>query len=168
VIVLTGDIEGECKIVSLAPDFTDYQELGQGSEDWRGVSPCFTSEAIYFGTDAQFMQNHLYKYNRETQSLASLCEVNGPIFYSCPTKNGFLFASTAEMCPSQTSPDAILYYLDPLTDVVEEITRFSKDSFPTRYFQFGIINFPILKWSVQAIPISGVALRGLDGRFVAF
>jgi len=166
VIVCTGDINTECRIIAFSPDFSKQEILGEGTEDWRTISPQFSKNAIYFGTDAQFEQNRIVRYDRKTKTIRLLAHVNGPVFYSFAVENGWVFGTSAEMCPSQTSPEAILYYLDAQTETVEELARFSKDIWPTKYFQFGIFNFPIIQRHVNKIPISGTALKGLDGKFI--
>lgn len=165
-IVCTGDIKDECRIVAFTPDFSAPKLLGAGTEDWRTISPQFSSEAIYFGTDAQFMPNRLLRYDRISGALTPLAEVNGPVFYSAAMPGGWLFATSAELCPSQTSPEAILYFIDAMSEQVRIVARFEKDRLPTRYFQFGILNLPIMDTPQSRVPISGVGLRRLDAKFV--
>ena len=165
-IVSTGDLESECHIFAFDPNFTDFQTLGEGSENWRTISPQFGIEAIYFGTDAQFSQNCLLRYDRASGKLTELAQVNGPVFYSAPLPGGWIFATTAELCLSQTSPEAILYYIDAANETVSIVASFTKDRLSTRYFQFGILNLPINSGPQARLPISGVALKGLDAEFV--
>lgn len=165
-VVATGDIGDECRIIAFDPDFASSQVLGMGTEDWRAISPQFTRDAVYFGTDSQFKQNRLFRCDRTTWALNAIADVNGPVFYSTQVSDGWVFGTTAELCPSQTSAEAILYHVDATTDQVHMLARFTKDRWPTRYFQFGILNFPIIDHSIGQIPVSGTALTGLDGRFV--
>lgn len=164
-IVCTGDIKDECRIIAMAPDFSAHEVLGSGSEDWRTISPQFSAEAVYFGTDAQFFPNGLMRYDRATGALSELARVNGPVFYSAALPGGWLFATTAELCPSQISPEAILYYIDAASEAVSTVARFEKDHLSTRYFQFGIVNLPLSDAPQSRLPISGVALKELDGIF---
>jgi hypothetical protein len=166
IVVCTGDLKSECRIITFDSNFKLLKILGSGTENWRTISPQFTPDAIYFGTDAQFSPNKLFRYDRITGILKELSLVNGPVFYSLAIKNGFLFATTAELCPSQSSPEAILYFVDSKTNKVSIVKRFLKDIYPTRYFQFGIINFPITCTQLLEVPISGVALKGFDSSFL--
>lgn len=167
-IVCTGDLDSECRILAFDAQFQTSNTLGEGSEDWRTISPQFAPEAIYFGTDAQFTPNRLMRYDRATGALRELAQVNGPVFYSAALPGGWLFATTAELCPSQTSPEAILYYIDSASETVSTVARFDKDRLSTRYFQFGILNLPLSDTPQMRLPISGVALKGLDGKLVMF
>lgn len=165
-IVCTGDLDSECGILAFDPKFQTYTTLGGGSEVWRAISPQFAPEAIYFGTDAQFTPNRLMRYDRATGALGELAQVNGPVFYSAALPGGWIFATAAELCPSQTSPEAILYYIDASSEAVHILARFEKDRLSTRYFQFGIFNLPLSDTPQSRLPISGVALKGLDAKFV--
>lgn len=165
-IVCTGDLDNECRIIAFSPDFATHELWGAGSEDWRTISPQFAPDAIYFGTDAQFTPNRLMRYDRATGALGELAQVNGPVFYSAALPGGWLFATTAELCPSQTSPEAILYYIDAASEAVHILARFEKDRLSTRYFQFGILNLPLSDTPQGRLPVAGVALEGLDAKFV--
>ncbi len=165
-VVAAGDIGDECRITAFDADFRSSEVLGMGSEDWRAVSPQYAPDAIYFGTDAQFEQNRLLRYDRATGALTTLAEVNGPVFYSAAVGDGWVFATTAELCPSQTSAEAILYHVAAATGQVRILARFAKDRLSRRYFQLGILNFPFVASSIGKMPVSGTALRGLDGKFV--
>jgi len=165
-VVSAGDIDDECRIVAFTPDFQTAEVLGIGTEDWRTISPQFSKDAIYYGTDAQYAQNRLFRYDRTTQNLTPLADVNGPVFYSVSVADGWVFGTSAELCPSQTSPEAILYHIADQTNDVTILARFPKDRWSKYYFQFGILNFPEISGETSVIPVSGTALKGLDGQFV--
>ncbi|WP_137119545.1 hypothetical protein [Segeticoccus rhizosphaerae] len=167
VVIATGDVGDECKLLSFSADFTECAAVGEGGEDWRMISPQFTSDSIYFGTDAQYQVNAIKRYDRRSGMSISLAKVNGPVFYSAPCRQGWLFATAAEMCVSQTTPEAILYYVDPADDTVTPIANFAKDYLSTKYFQFGLLSLPIITRPQEVIPISGTALKGIDGKFFA-
>ncbi len=166
IIVCTGDIGHECKILSFDSDFGVPEILGCGSEEWRTVGPQFAPDALYFGTDAQFTSNHLIRYDRVTGGCSALAPVNGPVFYSAALTNGWLFATSAELCSSQTSPEAILYFIDAASEKVSMIARFEKDRLSKRYFQLGILNLPLSSVPQTMLPVSGVALKNFDAKFI--
>lgn len=165
-IVATGDIGKECRLLAYDNKFNHVDVLGEGSETWRTISPQFSPDAIYFGTDAEFEQNRIYRYDRRTREVKPLADVNGPVFYSARLGRGWIFCTTAEMCPSQLSPEAVIYYLDGQEETVTTLARFKKDHWPKKYFQLGVLNLPILHGPTDRIPISGTALSRLDGKFI--
>jgi len=162
-LIATGDVDDECRILLATPDFNTIESLGRGDEDFRAVCPLPTVNAIYYGTDAQYRQNRLFRIARDGGTPLPLADVNGPVFYCARFGKWQLFATSAEMCPSQTSPYAILYAIGP-DDNVFEVARWRKDALSRKLFQFGIINFPTIAPGVRPkrLPLSGVSLRGLD------
>ena len=58
---LTGDDEKECQIRAFSDGFQTTEIVGQGDETWRAVSILFDEENFYYGMDAEFRTNHIYK-----------------------------------------------------------------------------------------------------------
>lgn len=166
VIVTTGDIDGECRLLSFSPDFANSIALGRGGENWRIITTQFTDDAIYFGTDAEFQVNTINKLKRSDKTVSVLAEVNGPIFHSISFSGGILFFTAAELSPCQASPEAIAYWLDLASDEIIAVKSWQKDSLSKRYFQFGTVSVPIVEGAHSRVPISGVALQGFDAQFV--
>ena len=167
VVVATGDLSEECRLLSFRPDFSDREVLGEGSESWRVISPQFSRDAIFYGTDAEFRRNVIRRYDRSTGAVDDLADVNGPVFYSAPFADGWVFGTAAELCESQTTPEAILYYIDRDSGAPSIVSRFTKDRLSTKYFQFGLLSFPTVEAPIETLPVSGTALRVLDAKFVA-
>lgn len=164
-LIATGDVGDECRLLSATTDFSEIAVLGMGGEAYRAISPLPGAEAIWYGTDAQFRPNRLLRLDRCGGGPQPLAEVNGPVYYAAEFAGLRLFATTAELCPSQTSPEAVIHAVG--TDGrVCEIARWRKDVLPGRLFQHGIIGFPVVAPGVSPamLPFSGTALEGLDGR----
>ena len=138
VVVATGDVGPECRLLSFSPDFSGHRVLGEGTESWRSIAVQFTQDHIFFGTDAQFEPNKIRRYDRSTGTVEDLVEVNGPVFYSARFGNGWVFGTSAELCPSQTSPEAVLHYVDGSTSATSVIGRLKKDRFPTRLLPISV------------------------------
>lgn len=167
VVVATGDVGAESRIVTFDAEVENARTIAEDGESARAISVLFNDRSIYYGTDAEFRANTIRKMDRNSGVVSDIAQVNGPVFYSAPFRDGWLFGSTAEMCPSQMSPEAILYYLDPSSDTVQEVARFRKDALPLKLFQLGTIAFPRVKDAGRPLVLSGTALRGLDGSLVA-
>ncbi|WP_156092832.1 hypothetical protein [Rhodovibrio salinarum] len=159
--VATGDIGLECRIVAFDSDFKNFETIGSGTEAWRAISLEFSPDSIYFGTDAEYEQNYIYRYDRKSRDTHVLSKVNGPIFFSAALNSGWVFASVAEMCPSQCTPNAALYYVDAITNFVSPVIKFEKDCLPKKYFQFGMLKLPLLESPVNTLPVTGMAVRGV-------
>lgn len=138
---LTGDDENECRIVRSSDGFQTTEIVGQGDETWRAVSILFDEENFFYGMDAEFRANLIYKLNRKTLERKSLGEVNGTVFYSKKIGADLFFTTTAENAPSQTENVAALWHIDE-NDNLNRIVSFKKDLWHTTLFQFGTIHFP--------------------------
>ena len=123
---LTGDDESECRIIQTFDGFQTPQTLGEGDETWRAVSLLFTNDSIYYGMDAEYRTNHIYRLDRETKERASLGEVNGTVFYSKQIGDDLFFTTTAENAPNQTENVAAIWHIDSKGEF-QEIIRFKKD-----------------------------------------
>ena len=138
---LTGDDEKECQILCSSNGFLTVDIVGQGDETWRAVSILFDEENFYYGTDAEFRANNIYKVNRRNLERENLGEVNGTVFYSKQLGNDFFFATTAENAPSQTENVAALWQVGE-NKTCENVISFEKDRWHPTLFQFGTIHFP--------------------------
>ncbi len=108
---LTGDRPEECRILRTEDQFYTFDIVGRGDETWRAVSLLFTPEAIYYGSDAEFSLNHIYRIDRQTGIRETVAEVDGPVYYSHAIGQDLFFAPTAELCPGQGSPVASLWHV---------------------------------------------------------
>jgi len=138
---LTGDDEKECRIIRSFDGFQTFETIGQGDETWRAVSILFDENSYFYGMDAEFRANHIYKVDRKSLERKSLGEVNGTVFYSKQISNNLFFTTTAENAPSQKENVAALWQIDE-NEVCKNLISFEKDSWHPTYFQFGTIHFP--------------------------
>ncbi len=138
---LTGDAEKECRIIRTFDQFNSFEIVGEGDETWRAVSILFGKENIFYGTDAEFRDNNIYKLDRETLKRESLGEVGGTVFYSKQMGDDLFFATTAENAPSQKENVAALWHAGS-DGTCREIVKFKKDFWHPTFFMFGTIHFP--------------------------
>ncbi|MEO8042064.1 MAG: hypothetical protein ABI646_05600 [Acidobacteriota bacterium] len=140
-ICLTGDHAGECRMLKTSDGFRTVDAIGEGDETWRAVSILFGERAMFYGMDAEFRSNQIYRLDRETGERKSLGEVNGTVFYSKQLGEDLFFATTAENAPSQTENVAAIWHISPDLKL-SEIAKFHKDSRHGTLFMFGTIHFP--------------------------
>ena len=87
------------------------ETVGEGDETWRAVSMVFTEDSIYYGTDAEYRANQIYRIDRKTGERESLGEINGTVFYSKRIGENLYFTTTAENAPAQTENVASIWCL---------------------------------------------------------
>ncbi|MEO8648581.1 MAG: hypothetical protein ABI539_05385 [Acidobacteriota bacterium] len=156
---LTGDEEKECRIIKSDDGFETLNSVGEGDETWRAVSILFDQKAFYYGMDAEYRANHIYKVERSTLERTSLGEVNGTVFYSKRIGEDLFFTTTAENAPSQTENVAAIWNIGP-DQVSREIIKFQKDRWHKSLFQFGTIHFPYVNKLENELYFQVVAVRG--------
>ena len=138
---LTGDDEKECRILRSFDEFQTFETIGHGDETWRAVSILFDENSYFYGMDAEFRTNHIYRVDRQTLERKSLGEVGGTVFYSKQLKGSLFFTTTAENAPSQIENVAALWTIDE-NENCRKLVSFEKDSWHPTLFQFGTIHFP--------------------------
>ena len=138
---LTGDDDKECRILRSFDGFQTFETVGDGDETWRAVSILFDEKSYFYGMDAEFRTNHIYKVDRQSLERTSLGEVNGTVFYSKQLGGNLFFTTTAENAPSQTENVAALWQVDE-DEKCKKLISFEKDSWHPTLFQFGTIHFP--------------------------
>lgn len=147
---LTGDDDKECCFWQSFDDFETVNVVGEGDETWRAVSVVFKKDAFFYGMDAEFRANHIYKVRRETLERKSLGEVNGTVFYSKQIGDDLFFTTTAENAPSQTENVAALWHVDR-EDNLTRLVSFKKDRWHPGLFMFGTIHFPYVNRSADEL-----------------
>lgn len=138
---LTGDDDHECRIVRTNDEFATTEIVGSGDETWRAVSMIFTEQAIYYGMDAEYRKNQIFRLDRTTFERTVIGEVSGTVFYSKRMGDDLFFTTTAENAPAQTENVAAIWHVDA-DGRLDEMIKFKKDRWHPTLFQFGTIHFP--------------------------
>lgn len=159
IFCMTGDKDSECQILRSFDGFETIEVVGSGDETWRAVSILFDEKHFFYGTDAEFRANNIYKVNRETLERENLGEVSGTVFYSKSIGNELFFSTTAENAPSQKENVAALWNVGG-DGTLQEIAKFSKDRWHPTLFQFGTIHFPTENMSEMELFFSKVGVVG--------
>jgi hypothetical protein len=138
---VTGDNASECRILRTDDGFRTLEVIGQGDETWRCVSLLFTEDAVYYGMDAEFVSNWIYRIDRKSGRRDILGSVDGPVYYSYAFGEDLFFAVTAELCPSQQGKSASLWHVSAGGDL-QRVWAVQKDRLPVKYFMAGTLHFP--------------------------
>ena len=164
---LTGDLPDECRIERSKDGFASTEMIGTGDESWRGIHPQFTQDAIYYATDAEFDQNHIYRIDRASGARTPVTQIDGPSYYGATVGDHVVFATTAELCPSQKGKDAQLWAIGP-DGAPQNLRAWRKDLFANRRLmqlgQAGIVQFASSEGPVTEMPFTGTGLKGLNNR----
>jgi hypothetical protein len=159
----TGDHGSEAKFLRTSDGFKTTEVIGEGDETWRCVSLLFRKDAVYYGMDAEFIQNHIYRLDRRTGKRDVLTPVDGPVYYSRAQGHELFFGVTAELCPSQKGRAAAVWNVAE-DDSAQRIASFEKDRLRRDLFMYGTLHFSLGPGLPDRFWVQGVALAGADGQ----
>lgn len=161
----TGDRENECIIGYTEDEFKTFIEVFRGGQDYRTCQLFFYKDFIVFGTDTQYQQNVIKKFDRKTLEITELQQVQGSVIKGGQVGDVAFISTTVE--PSDVNTDKWAH-LWVTTDGLhwEEKYKAKKDWLPATLFQFGTFEFPQYYGieKLERLYFSGRALKGLDGK----
>lgn len=158
----TGDLPNECRIQRTRDGFKTLEVIGEGDETWRTVGLAFREDAVYYGMDAEFQQNYVYRLDRADGSRKQLFAIDGPIYYAKTAGGVVYFSLTAEGCPSQTVNRATIWAIDQ-RDQATAVAHYAKDALP-KLLMPGTLHFALGPGRKDTVFFYGVALKGAAGR----
>lgn len=163
--VATGDRENECIIGYTEDDFKTFVEVFRGGQEYRTCQLFFYKDFIVFGTDTQYQQNVIKKFDRKTLEITELQKVQGSVIKGGQVGDIAFISTTVEPSDVNTDKWAHLWVTkDGLH--WEEKYKAKKDWLPATLFQFGTFEFPQYYGveKLERLYFSGRALKGLDGK----
>lgn len=163
--VVTGDRENECIIGYTEDEFKTFKEVFRGGQEYRTCQLFFYKDFIVFGTDTQYEQNVIKKFDRQTLEITELQKVQGSVIKGGQVGDVAFISTTVEPSDVNTDKWAHLWVTkDGLH--WEERYKAKKDWLPATLFQFGTFEFPQYYGieKLERLYFSGRALKGLDGK----
>lgn len=141
----TGDADHECSLLRSTDHGEHWDLVGGGSQLWRAVGVVFTSEALYWGSDAGSdagtETNWIVRYDRHTARARKVQELQGPCHGSGRLKDGTLLVSTG-VEGGRNERDAYIHLWSSRDgESWEELAKWQKDWLP-KCVQFGVLHFP--------------------------
>lgn len=162
--VATGDRENECIIGYTEDEFKTFVEVFRGGQEYRTCQLFFYKDFIVFGTDTQYEQNVIKKFDRKTLEITELQEVQGSVIKGGQVGEVAFISTTVE--PSKVNTDKYAHLWVTKDGLHwEERYKAKKDWLPF-IFQFGTFEFPQYDGidKLERLYFSGRALKGLDGK----
>lgn len=163
--VATGDRENECIIGYTEDEFKTFKEVFRGGQEYRTCQLFFYKDFIVFGTDTQYEQNVIKKFDRQTLEITELQKVQGSVIKGGQVGDVAFISTTVE--PSKVNTDKYAHLWMTKDGIHwEERYKAKKDWLPATLFQFGTFEFPQYYGieKLDRLYFSGRALKGLDGK----
>lgn len=162
--VATGDRENECIIGYTEDEFKTFKNVFRGGQEYRTCQLFFYKDFIVFGTDTQYEQNVIKKFDRKTLEITELQKVQGSVIKGGQVGDVAFVSTTVE--PSKVNTDKYAHLWVTKDGLHwEERYKAKKDWLP-HIFQFGTFEFPQYYGidKLDRLYFSGRALKGLDGK----
>ena len=166
--IATGDRENECIIGYTENGFKTIKEVFRGGQDYRTCVLFFYKDFIVFGTDSQYQQNELKKFDRKSLEITSLQKVQGPVIRG--TQCGNIAVISTDVEPSKVNRDKnayVWYTKDGLHWNI--LYSAEKDWLNPSFFQFGVFDLPAYSVdSIDKMYITGKAVKKCSGDTLVF
>lgn len=165
----TGDRENECIIGYTNDGFKTFTEVFRGGQEYRTCVLFFYKDFIVFGTDSQYQQNELKKFDRKTLEITHIQDVQGPVIRGAQFGDISMISTDVEPSDVNKDPNAYVWITkDGLH--WEELCHAKKDILPPMLFQFGVFDLPQYApdYKGSKIYVSGKAVKGCSGDTLVF
>ena len=163
--VATGDRDEECIIGFTEDEFKTFVEVFRGGQEYRTCQLFFYKDYVVFGTDTQYQQNVIKKFDRKTLVIEELQKVQGSVIKGGQVGDVAFISTTVE--PSKVNSDKYAHLWVTKDGLHwEERYKAKKDWLPATLFQFGTFEFPQYYGidKLERLYFSGRAVKGLDGK----
>jgi len=163
--VATGDRDNECIIGYTEDEFKTFVEVFRGGQEYRTCQLFFYKDFIVFGTDTQYQQNVIKKFDRKTLEITELQKVQGSVIKGGQVGDVAFISTSVE--PSDVNTDRWAHLWVTKDGIHwEEKYKAKKDRLPATLFQFGTFEFPQYYGidKLERLYFSGRALKELDGK----
>lgn len=157
----TGDYDDESHIMRVSLDWTSVESVVGRGQQTRTVRPLPTEKGLYFATDSELEQNHIYRLTSDG-ALEELAFSPGPSLWSCRAGGALFFSTHVE--PSQVhrgrcatlqgSRDGIRW-----TTLIE----WRRDRWHPILFQYASMILPAGANDTRVLAATGAAVEGEDG-----
>lgn len=165
----TGDRDNECIIGYTNDGFETFTEVFRGGQEYRTCVLFFYKDFIVFGTDSQYQQNELKKFDRKTLDITHIQDVQGPVIRGAQFGDISMISTDVE--PSEVNKDPNAYVWITKDGLHwEELCHAKKDVLPAMLFQFGVFDLPQYAPDYKGIKIfvTGKAVKGCSGDTLVF
>jgi hypothetical protein len=165
-LVLTGDLDGECGVYLTTDGFRNLEPLLRGTQKARAVSVIPIPQGWVIPGDTPLERNYITLLEVDG-TLRPLAEIPGSSFSTCRTRNGLFVSTGVEPSTINREPYATIWASkDGLS--WKCVHRAMKDRYAGRFFQYANLLFADGLEESDRLYATGVSLRGLHHRTLAW
>ena len=157
----TGDYGDEPCIFRVSLDWKSVEPVLGPSQQARAIRPLPTPEALYFATDTEREQNHVYRWTEE-RGAEAVCETSGACLSSTQVGTTLFFSTNVEPSPVNLDRSAGLYGSGDGRSWSRLLT-WRKDRWHPFLFQYANIFLPTGRNATRILAATGSAVENEDG-----
>jgi len=165
--VFVGDSNEQSGIAKLSSDLKHLDWVARGSQNVRVVQAIIEPDCLYYGTDSEFIKNHIVRFDKGSGKISPILPVEGSSLFAAKFGEKRVIATCVEPNKEYYHPKAALYY--SLGDSKwSKIIEHTKDCWHPSFFQFGTYVLPKCFSNGNFGAFSGQSLKGIDNQTVIF
>jgi hypothetical protein len=157
----TGDYGIESHIMRVSLDWKSVESVLGPGQQTRTVRPLPTPQGVFFATDSELEQNHVYRLT-PAGTLEQLCDTSGACLSACQVGAALFFSTDVE--PSHVNRDRSAgLYGSGDGKAWSRLVAWRKDAWHHWLFQFGHIILPTGTNDTRLLAATGSAVEREDG-----
>lgn len=159
--ILTGDYGDECRILRASCDLRHIETVLRGNQQARAVALVPLQEAVYFSSDTPLEKNFVYRLDRNG-NFSMVADISSSSIYACRVADRIFFSTMVE--PSEVNRDGnVRVYGGGHGGLSwQPLLAWQKDSWPTRFFQYGNALLPDGENTTSFLAVTTVAVESDD------
>jgi hypothetical protein len=158
-LAASGDDDDESAIWRIEEATGTAERIAGGSQRYRAVTLVPQERHIYFGSDTPRERNFIYRMQRESGRLETLCEVGGSVFWGRSLPDGTIaFSTVVEPSEVNRTRHAELW-VGSESGEFRRVARFRDDRLHPKLFQYAQIRFPAGPGASGTLWVSPYACR---------
>ena len=159
-LVLTGDLGSESRILRASCDFKYVDVILSGNQQARSAALVPTRDALYFSSDTPLQANHVYRLDRRG-ALSPVAALSSSSIYGCRVRNAVFFSTMVEPSAINSSREVCLYG-SPDGIRWQCVLQCKKDRWPMGMFQYGNAFLPDGKNTTNFLAVTTIAVERAD------
>ena len=166
--ILTGDEGSECKVLRASCDLgsggRSVEVVLAGNQQARAVAAIPTQSGLYLSTDTPFEKNHVYRLDRAGK-VEKVGDLASSSIFGCRVgswgSEAMFFSTMIEPSDVNTGREVKISGSRDGTNW-QVLASWTKDNFPTRYFQYGNAFLPDGDNSTNYLAVTTIAVEHED------
>lgn len=159
--IFTGDFDPEPQVFKTDKEFSCFERVGGGAQQWRACHAIFSKEHVDWIMDSPLEEVHHIRLDRASGNISVGQSFAGPVWYAQKYGEVVYAASAQEVGSSHKDKKLHLYKSEDIKNWTE-IGTFKHDGWPKGFFRYGVMT--AVRGRTPAFSCEGV--KHYDGKTI--